>query len=255
MRALFLTSRETVDADLLAVLRHGPFTAVQVLVARADAPALSGATFDVVLVDGEGSSTRETDVAVMRARLPLVPILVFLPEPSAADRVRYLDAGADHCMSRSFDPDELNARLRAVMRRYPQDVLHLGTFLWNWRTRVAQIDGVPMSLPRVEAILLEELLKALNRVAPLKALTARIGSAGQEKANPRLYVYISRLRKRLAGTGLRIQSSNRSGYALVFEPERSNAAAIVPSRGCSNERAPTRSINPVLIPDAEPMLS
>jgi DNA-binding response OmpR family regulator len=217
MHALVMIRGVIVDAEFLAALGHERCASMQIRVVHLDDSAFLREAFDLVFLDATANLISTADVASLRSRLPLVPIVILLSQASVDDRVRYLDAGADHCMTRSFDAGELSARAHALLKRYPQGVLRLGSFRWDWRGRAGEVDAMPLPLSRLETILLEELLKALNRVAPLQVLAARIGSEGQNKGQTRLHVYIYRLRKRLAGTGLRIHNSNRHGYSLVFE--------------------------------------
>lgn len=170
---------------------------------------------DLVVIDLHRSDVRTFADLERRRRTPRnIPLLVVLRDGDPKQRVEALDAGADDCLSRPFDPDELRARLDALSRRNREQKLRLGRFVWHWAARQASIGSDLLLLSPCETLLLEELLKSPDRVVSTETLTKRIERANSSETLNRLYVYICRLRKKLATARLEIRSSSGRGYAL-----------------------------------------
>lgn len=143
-----------------------------------------------------------------------VPALVVLSGTDVQGRIEALDGGADDCLSRPFDPQELRARLNALARRHHEPKIRLGTFVWHSAHRQASIDSVPLALSPCETMLLEEFVKVPDRIVPTSTLARRIDRSDASGTLNRLYVYICRLRKKLAASRLEIRSASGLGYAL-----------------------------------------
>ena len=143
-----------------------------------------------------------------------VPALVVVSGIDVKGRIDALDAGADDCLSRPVDPQELRARLDALSRRYHEPKVRLGAFVWHSADRQASIGSVPLALSRCETLLLEELVKSPDRIVSISTLSRRIDRSDSNGTLNRLYVYICRLRKKLAPADLKIRSASGLGYAL-----------------------------------------
>lgn len=170
---------------------------------------------DLVVVDLHRSDVRAFVDLERRRRTPRnIPLLVILGDADPQQRIDALDAGADDCLSRPFDPEELRARLDALSRRNREETLRLGTFVWHWHHRQASIDSTPLLLSPCETLLLEELLKSPDRVVSTLLLSKRIERPNASDTLNRLYVYICRLRKKVAIAQLEIRSSSGRGYVL-----------------------------------------
>ncbi len=136
------------------------------------------------------------------------------------DRVRGLDAGADDYIVKPFALAELEARLRAVLRRpggRDGPVRACGRLLFDVTARAASVDGVPLDLTRREAALLEELLRVGGRVVVKDTLEERLYGFDEPVTPNALEAAVSRLRRRLgeAGAGVRIETKRGIGYRLV----------------------------------------
>jgi two-component system, OmpR family, response regulator QseB len=185
--------------------------------ARAALAAISydGLILDLGLPDGDGIAvlreTRTTDG---------VPILVVTARDALEDRVRGLNAGADDYIVKPFDLIELEARLRAVLRRpgtRDSPSLRVGALNFDPASRQASVDGVVLDLARRETDLLEQLLRAAGRTVVKDALEERLYTFGDSVTPNALEATVSRLRKRLtkAAGGVRIETKRGIGYRLV----------------------------------------
>lgn len=152
------------------------------------------------------------------------PILMLSSQDSYEARIRGLDSGADDYLVKPFSYDELAARIRALMRR-PSRVLepHLkvADLDLNPATQVVKMDGTELSLRPKEYVLLEYLMRNVNRALSREELLQRVWGIGAHNTSNRLDVYIRHLRskiddhrkdgliKTVRGKGYMLQSTKR----------------------------------------------
>ena len=179
--------------------------------------AYDGLLLDLGLPDTDGM----TFLTEVRARTAgSLPILIVTARDALEDRLQGLNAGADDYIVKPFDLPELEARLRAVLRRPgTRDELTLccGNLAFDPASRQATVGGVMLELTRRETDLLEELLRAAGRVVVKDVLEDRMYSFGEAVTANALEAVVSRLRKRLANAagGVRIETKRGIGYRLV----------------------------------------
>jgi len=144
-----------------------------------------------------------------------VPILLLTARDAVADRVAGLDAGADDYLVKPFAPEELLARVRALLRRgaTPEEVLAFRDLTFDVETRVVRRGGVEIPLSGREADLLELLLRNPRRViSRVQALEDVWGDAAAASLNV-VDRYISYLRRKLGEPPL-IRTVRGVGFAL-----------------------------------------
>ena len=184
-------------------------------VARYDAMVL-----DLGLPDGSGVEL----LKAQRRGRPPPPALILTARDGVAERIAGLNAGADDYMVKPYDLDELEARLRAVLRRPGprSDIeLTLGRLVFDTVSREATVDGRPVALRRREILLLETLIAAAGRIVVRDVLEERLYGYDQAVTANALEAAVSRLRKGLddAGAGVRIETRRGIGYLLRAETE------------------------------------
>jgi DNA-binding response OmpR family regulator len=184
--------------------------------------------FDVVLLDlnlphsthprsGLGSGLAALRNA--RARGDRTPVMVLTARNRTDERIAGLDAGADDYLGKPFDLAEVEARLRARVRRSQgtQDQVQLGELSLDRQARRFALAGQPLELPAREFEVLWELMTPAGRVVSKRELAAKLSELEDILADNALEAFISRLRKKLAGSGVRIRTLRGLGY--VVEPE------------------------------------
>jgi len=181
--------------------------------------------FDIAVLDiGLPMVDGLTVLKRVRVVKPGLPVLVLTALDGLDDRVAGLNAGADDYLTKPFDFPELEARLRALLRRArPADAAtgatEMGRLVFDREARRASVEGQPIELSPREWDLLDLLLSQRNRVVHKDQITqAWVDDRGEAPNAPGLIeVYIHRLRRKLEGSGLAIRTARGLGYLLEAE--------------------------------------
>jgi two-component system OmpR family response regulator len=153
----------------------------------------------------------------LRARGCKAPILVLTARDNVTDRVKGLDLGADDYLLKPFNPSELSARVRALLRRDhgdPSPVVVIGNLTIDRNHATAQVCGRPVQLRRREWAVLDRLTAKAGEVVSKERLIAEIFSYDDEVAPNALEVHVARLRKKLEPDGPVIKTMRGLGYML-----------------------------------------
>lgn len=146
-----------------------------------------------------------------------VPILILTARDGTMDRVNGLDRGADDYLSKPFAVEELEARVRALIRRgqgNPEPVMMLGALKLDRITGAAYLGEELLDLTRRERSVLETLAVRMGSVVPKSRLTADVFGYDDAVAPNALEVYIARLRRKLENSGIEILTVRGLGYLL-----------------------------------------
>jgi len=185
--------------------------------------------FDTVLLDlnlplsdhpmsGLGSGLKALRNA--RQRGDRTPVLILTARNRTDERIAGLDAGADDYIGKPFDLAEVEARLRALVRRSQgtEDREEVGFVVLDRKARRFMLSGQPLDLPAREFEVLWELMTPPGRVVSKRSLSSKLSDADDWLGDNALEAFISRLRKRLPGSGVRIRTLRGLGY--VLEPDQ-----------------------------------
>jgi two-component system OmpR family response regulator len=153
-----------------------------------------------------------------------LPTLVVTARDSLDDRLLGLNEGADDYLVKPFSLLELEARLRAVLRRpgtRETPKLACGALQYDPVAREVTVRGQSIEMSRRESDLLEALLRASGRVVIRDFLEEQLYSFNEPVTPNALEAVVSRLRRRLisADSGVRIETRRGIGYRLVAERE------------------------------------
>lgn len=205
--------------------------------AEAAAEALAARDPDLVILDVMLPGRSGLDLLRdLRATRPRLPVLMLTARGDPVDRIVGLELGADDYLPKPFDPRELAARVRAILRRTPSPgtadagsgsgtaaavpddtPLRCGPLLLDPRRRRAALRGTPLELTGAEWRVL--LCLAQNTDAPVER-----GALTQQALGRKLALYdraidthVSNLRRKLtaAGGGVQIRAVRGSGYELI----------------------------------------
>jgi len=161
----------------------------------------------------------------MRGQSP-VPVLILTARGEDVDRILGLEIGADDYVPKPFNPRELIARIRAILRRTVRVVsstatLTVGDVRLDPAAREVWLKDVSVNLTSVEFTLLETLLLDAGRVLTREHLTETVLGRKLGPFDRVIDVHVSNLRKKLgpAQSGERIKAVRGSGYLLVPRSE------------------------------------
>jgi DNA-binding response OmpR family regulator len=185
---------------------------------RGLACAASG-TYDLVILDVMLPVIDGFSVLQQLRRRKDVPVILLTARVQHHDRILGLNAGADDYLPKPFDPDELHARIRAVLRRTDatkgsKDVT-IGDIRINATRREVWIAGSPADLTEMEFDLLEILMRSAGRVVSRDELTLALFERKAAPFDRILDVHISRLRKKLEGGRSLIRTIRGVGYVFA----------------------------------------
>jgi two-component system OmpR family response regulator len=185
-------------------------------------------TFDAVLLDLNLPATSSPTsglasglhvLRLARGRGDRTPVLVLTARDRTDERIAGLDAGADDYLGKPFDLAEVEARLRALVRRAQgtDDVSTLGQLRLDRKARRFGVAGVPLDLPAREFEVLWELMSPPGRTVSKRELSDKLSTFDESLGDNALEAFISRLRKKLAGSGASIRTLRGIGYLLEAE--------------------------------------
>lgn len=177
--------------------------------------------FDAVLLDlnlPDGSGLDALRQA--RRRGDNTPVLILSARDRSTERIMGLDAGADDYLGKPFDLAEVEARLRALVRRArsTHDTVTVGALALDRRLRRFTFKGQPLDLPAREFDVLWELMTPPNRVVSKRELSDKLSSFDEALGDNALETFISRLRKKIVDvpeSGVSIRTLRGLGYMLA----------------------------------------
>ncbi len=170
---------------------------------------LSGAvadTPDLVVLDLGLPDIEGLEVLRMLRAVSKVPVIVATARDDEAEIIRTLDAGADDYVVKPFSSSQLDARVRAVMRRHQEGQaattapILLGGLHIDPATRQVTLDGKELELSRKEFDLLHHLAVAGDRVVTKRELLAEVWQQAYGGADKTVDVHLSWLRRKLGET-------------------------------------------------------
>jgi two-component system, OmpR family, response regulator len=179
--------------------------------------ALAQEIYDLVILDIGLPGLSGMDVLQrLRARRSRIPVLMLTALDALADRVRGLDMGADDYLAKPFDLPELEARVRALLRRGSDTVpsLEHGRLRLDTGARRVYYDGAPVELSAREFAVLELLLMREGRVVSKEHMVNHLYGWGDEVGANAIEVYVHRLRKKLEPLGCEIRTVRGMGYLM-----------------------------------------
>lgn len=155
----------------------------------------------------------------LRLRQSSLPVLVISGRCTEEDKVRALDLGADDYMVKPFGVRELEARVRALLRRGtwgPVNLVDRGGLCFDTGARTATLFGRPLPLSARECAVLELLMRDFGRIVRKEKLMEHVYSYDEVHGDNAIEVFVHRLRKKLASAPVTVCTHHGIGYRLDY---------------------------------------
>ena len=218
MRVLVVEDDLTLAAGLVEALEREGFRVDHLGAAEPAEGAFGLTAYDLAIVDiGLPGMDGLELIRRVRRRGTLTPILILTARDALDDRVGGLDAGGDDYLLKPFLLPELLARVRALIRRSRAAaslVLKVGELALDVQAHRATLVGEALELTGREWNVLEQLALAVPRVVAKQKLADSLSQWDKEITPNAVEIYVSRLRAKLAGSGVGIRTVRGIGYRL-----------------------------------------
>jgi DNA-binding response OmpR family regulator len=153
----------------------------------------------------------------MRDRKVTAPVIILTARDDLDDRIKGLDLGADDYLTKPFKLPELEARLRAQIRRNNAilaSTIEYGPLVLNITDKMLTMNGEQILLSPREFSVLEMLLSRVGRVVSKEAIVETLCKWDEGIGNNAIEVYIHRIRKKLEPIGINVLTIRGLGYLL-----------------------------------------
>jgi two-component system, OmpR family, phosphate regulon response regulator OmpR len=192
------------DARLAAMLKDylsaAGFVVERRFSGRDGLAALDAATFDAVILDVMLPDIDGFEVCRMIRARAQTPILMLTARGEDTDRIVGLEIGADDYLPKPFNPRELQARIRAILRRgraaagAPDAMLRFGRLQIDRESRMVRVDGAERLLTSYQFDLLVALAENAGRVLGRERLMDLVKGTELEAFDRSIDVHVSRIR-------------------------------------------------------------
>ncbi len=183
---------------------------------------LAQGTYDLVLLDlGLPRIDGLHVLDRMRKRGSKTPVLIVTAREALEERVKGLDLGADDYITKPFKLPELEARVRALLRRGQcgaTNEICMGSLCYDASKKRATIKARPLELSARELCVLETLLRNAGYVVSKGQILETLCGWDEEISDHAIEVYVHRLRKKLDGSGASIRTIRGLGYLIGHAP-------------------------------------
>jgi two-component system response regulator CpxR len=150
-----------------------------------------------------------------------IPVLMLTARDEDIDRILGLELGADDYLGKPFNPRELLARIKAILRRSEGTVnrgsIEVNGVVLDPSARTVYTDGQPVDVTTLEFDILEQLLRSAGRELSRDALMESLYGRKATPFDRSIDMHVSHLRKKIAGN--RIKTIRGVGYQFVKSPE------------------------------------
>ncbi|MBI1218008.1 MAG: response regulator [Rhodobacteraceae bacterium] len=221
MRLLILEDNRSLAEWLARLLRRESYVVDCVPDGETVVEGVDLAPYDLAIVDlGLPGIGGIEVVRHIRRVKPALPVLILTAEDALKSRVAGLNAGADDYVTKPFEVEELEARIRALLRRSggkAPEALVFGPLSLDPESRAIALAGAPLALTPREHTILEALLRRAGKTVSKEVLLDAAYGHGEEVSPAAIEVAVHRLRRKLEGTSVGIATLRGFGYILRIE--------------------------------------
>ena len=220
MRLLLVEDDAALAAALIADLNRRGFASDAAVNGEDAAHFLQTSQYGAMILDlGSPDGDGLDLVRKLRAQADPLPVLVLTARGDLESRIVGLEAGADDYLAKPFSPDELVARLRAILRRggtYQGREIVCGNLAFDTDNTQLTVAGQSVAVSPREAALLDLLLRRTGLVVTKRLAEDQLFGAQNLLGSNAIEVYVHRLRQKLdaAGSSVEIVTIRGVGYLL-----------------------------------------
>ena len=218
MRILIVEDDPVLSDGLMRSLRASDYAVDRAADGGEADHVLTAQNYDLVILDiGLPKLDGYEVLRRLRRRGSKTPVLFLTARDGLDDRVRGLDLGGDDYLTKPFDLPELEARVRALIRRGQSgggSLLVHGALTLDTAGRRAMLNGERLELSARELGVLEVLMLRSGRVVNKDQLAEQLYGWDEEVGANAIEVYVHRLRRKLEPAGVAIRTIRGLGYLL-----------------------------------------
>jgi len=179
--------------------------------------------FDLIILDVMLPGMDGFEILKRVRQQSRVPVLMLTARGEDVDRIIGLELGADDYLPKPFNPRELVARIKAILRRSDSKAssgrIEVNGIALDPGTRQVQRDGTPVETTTLEFQILEMLMRASGRVVSRDALMEALYNRKATPFDRSIDMHVSHLRRKLEGDIPLIKTIRGVGYQFVNAPE------------------------------------
>jgi two-component system, OmpR family, response regulator len=221
MRLLIVEDDLVIANGLVRVLTQAEYAVDHVVDGKQALRAIQDGVYDLVILDlGLPTMDGVQVLSQLRQQSNAVAVLILTAREDVATRVQALDLGADDFLTKPFHLEELEARVRALIRRSKLGnnlPLQCGDLKLDVPNKLASISNVAITLSARELHLLETLMMRMGKIIAKEQIMESLCNWDESLGDNAIEVYIHRLRKKIEPSGARIRTIRGLGYMLESE--------------------------------------
>lgn len=218
MRILLVEDDAVLSNAVHSALRQTGYAVDHAVSGREADTALLHPVYDLVILDINLPELNGFEVlGRLRRRGSTTPVLFLTARDNLPDRVKGLDLGADDYVVKPFALQELEARVRALVRRSQgtaSSTIFHGALSYSLSTRQASLKGQPLALSARELAVLEVLVLRAGQTVGKEQIVEKLCDWGEHVGINAIEVYVHRLRKKLLSGNIQIKTIRGLGYLL-----------------------------------------
>ena len=218
MRLLIVEDELDLAEALAAFLENHQYIVDTVHDGRSGYDYASSGNYDAVILDIMLPQMDGIEVLkLLRAKGIATPVMMLTAKGEKEDRIKGFDTGADDYLPKPFDPDELLARVRAMLRRgggYTPNVIAFGDLALDCREGILRCGNRSERLSGREFQVMELFMRAPRAIVSAERIMERIWGINFEGESRTLDVHIKTLRQKLKSAGALIKTVRNVGYII-----------------------------------------
>ena len=220
MKLLLVEDNRELSSWLSRLLAQSGYAVEQAFTGEEAAHLLLTQNYDAILLDLTLPGIKgQTVLKQLRHKNNQVPVLIISALDTLNDIIENLNLGADDYLAKPFDIQELEARLRSLLRRASgkaNPIVACGALSYDSNSKKFSSHGEDINLTPREYAVLEALIRQTGKTVSKKELADGLFTLDDTVSPKALEIYIVRLRKKIEGSGAQIITLRGLGYMLTY---------------------------------------